>query len=371
MTSTFKRSSLFFAFFASVPFFLGSCSQTSANREVPLNHEDFCLTDTIASMIKVEKAQLQPVENQLPLSGKITFDEQKVFKVFPLVGGYVQQVKVELGDYVQKGQTLAVLKSGEVADLKQELIQTQAKVQLADKNLDVTEEMFKAGLASQKDFLAAQQEHKRAQAELNRMKEMFQIYSVGHGSEYIVKAPASGFIVEKKINADTQVRSDNDDNLFTISSMNEIWVMANVYESDIAKIKDGYEAEVTTLSYPDKILKGKVDKIYNVLDPTTRVMKVRIKLENPGYELKPEMFANVLVKYQEDKELIAVPATAIIFDQNKTFAMVYRKNCDLAPREVAVYQTVGKTAYLNSGVKAGENVISGHQLLVYDAYKTN
>jgi membrane fusion protein, heavy metal efflux system len=371
MTSIFKRTTLYLAALTSIPVALCSCNSSTSQPKMEMITDDFCLSDTLNAMIQTAPADLKPVENQLQLSGRITLDEQKVFKVFPVVGGYVQEVKVALGDYVQKGQTLAVLKSGEVADLKQELTQAETKVQLADKNLDITEEMFKSGLASQKDYLAAHQEHKSAKAELNRMKELFQIYSIGKGSDYIVKAPASGFIVEKKINADTQVRPDNSDNLFTISSMNEIWVMANVYESDIAKINEGYEAEVTTLTYPDKVFKGKVDKIFNVLDPASRVMKVRVRLENPVYELKPEMFASVLVKYPENKELVAVPAKSIIFDHNKTYAVVFRQRCDVDTREVVVYQTIGETAYLQQGVKAGEKVISKYPLLVYNASKTN
>src|SRR6478752_1042603 len=219
---------LFFGLCAlsAAPALLTGCNSTD-DTPTQVANQDYCLTDTIASMIKVDEAHLKPVEDELQLSGKITFDEQKVFKVFPLVGGYVQEVKVELGDYVQKGQILAVLKSGEVADFKQQLIEAQSKLQLAEKNLDVTQDMYKAGLSSQKDFITAQQERKNAKAQLARLKEIFSIYNVGNGSDYVVKAPASGFIVEKKINADMQVRPDNADNLFTISSMNEIWVMAN------------------------------------------------------------------------------------------------------------------------------------------------
>ncbi len=87
-----------------------------------------------------------------------------------------------------------------------------------------------------------------------------------------------------------------------ISGLDEVWITANVYETDIAKIKEGYDADVTTLSYGDKVFKGKVDKVFNTLDPDTKVMKARIVLPNPGYLLKPEMYAGVTVYYQEDKK---------------------------------------------------------------------
>lgn len=353
--------------FAGAPLLFSACDSGNASGVNENASKEFCISDTLSTMLQIDQAQLKPVQNKLQLSGKVSFDEQKVFKVFPLVGGFVQEVKVELGDYVHKGQVLAVLKSGEVAGYEEQLTSSQSALRLAQKNLDVASDMYKAGLVSEKDFLAAQQEKKNAEASLKRMKEIFNIYSIGKNSDYIVKAPASGFIVEKKINTDMQVRPDNTDNIFTISSMNEIWVMANVYESDIAKVKEGYQAEVTTLSYPDKVFKGKIDKIFNVLDPQTRVMKVRVKLENPGYELKPEMFANVKVMYPENRELVAVPAKSVIFDRSNNYVMVYRKRCDVDTRKVEVYQTVGDVAYLKDGLKDGEKVISKYQLLVYDA----
>lgn len=328
---------------------------------------EFCLSDTIANMIRIDKAQMQDVQNMLQLTGKISFDDQKVFKIYPLVGGHVAEVKAELGDYVQKGQILAVIKSGEIAEFEQQLNESKSTLLLAQKNYDVAQDMHQAGLVAEKDLISAKQERLNAEAGMKRMREIYSIYSVGNNAEYVVKAPASGFVVEKKINSDMQVRPDNTDNIFTISNMNEIWVMANVYESDIAKVKVGYEADVTTLSYPDKVFKGRIDKIFNVLDPETRVMKVRVRLENTGLELKPEMFANVRVHYPEERRLIAVPAESIVFDRNRNYVMVYRKRCDVDTREVNVYQTVGNIAYIQEGLKDGEEVITKYQLLVFDA----
>ncbi|MFB9862432.1 efflux RND transporter periplasmic adaptor subunit [Rufibacter immobilis] len=350
---------------------VAACSEDKKPTEQTLlAAQELCLTDTLSQLITLDTARLQTVTHQLQLVGKVALDEKKVFKIFPLVGGNVQTVKVELGDYVQKGQVLAVIRSSEVAEFEQQRIAATSALQVAQKNLQVAQDMLQAGLLSEQDFLAAQREKNIAQAEVQRMKQIFSIYSVGKGSEYVVKAPAAGFVVEKNVNADMQIRSDNDANLFTISSLNEIWVMANVFESDIAKVKEGYTAQVTTLSYPDKVFHGKIDKIFNVLDPETRTMKVRVRLDNPDFSLKPEMFANIKIEYPEDRKLLAIPAHALVFDQTKNYVMVYRKRCDVEQREVTLYQTVGKTAYLQSGLKAGETVVSKYPLLVYNASKS-
>ncbi|GGK71986.1 efflux RND transporter periplasmic adaptor subunit [Rufibacter glacialis] len=351
--------------------FLTSCSEgRKPEASASLAPTELCLTDTLSNMVRIDTARLQQVTNQLQLVGRIALDEKKVFKVFPLVGGHVQSVKVELGDYVQKGQTLAVISSGEIAEFEQQRIASQSAQQVAQKNLEVAKDILTAGLISERELLAAQQEKKNADAEVQRLKQIYGIYSIGKGAEYVVKAPSAGFVVEKNINANMQIRSDNDTNIFTISSMNEIWVIANVFESDIFKIKEGYEAEVTTLSYPDKVFKGKTDRIFNVLDPETRTMKVRVRLDNPDFSLKPEMFANIRLQYPSDKQLLAVPSQSIVFDQSKNYVMVYRKRCDVEMREVHLYQTVGETTYLKSGLQEGESVISKYPLLVFNAAKS-
>lgn len=96
------------------------------------------------------------------------------------------------------------------------------------------------------------------------------------------------------------IRADNSNDLFTVSNLNDVWVLANVYESNISKVHLGDNVEVTTLSYPGRVFHGKIDKILNVLDPTNKVMKIRVVLPNPDYALKPEMFTSVNVQSKSD-----------------------------------------------------------------------
>src|SRR5262249_34255163 len=156
----------------------------------------------------------------------------------------------------------------------------QSEFAIAKKNLEVTAEMKNSGVSSEKDYLTAQSDYQKALAQLNKMSEVLKIYGGANqstdtaGSGYQIKAPISGFIVEKKITAGMELRADASDNLFTISDLKEVWAIANVYESDVSKIKTGSEAVITTLSYPDKSFSGKVERISNVLDPGTNVMSV-------------------------------------------------------------------------------------------------
>jgi cobalt-zinc-cadmium efflux system membrane fusion protein len=326
----------------------------------------FRLSDSLAGMIRVDTARMADVESDLNLTGKVAFDEDQVIKVYPPVGGAAVEVKAELGDYVQKGAVLAVIKSADVAGYEQQRIAAEANEQIAKKNLEAAEDMHASGVASEKDLITAQREYAKAQAEAKRMREIYSIYDLSEGSGYLVKAPISGFIVEKKINKGMQLRPDNSDNLFTISNLDEVWVTANIYETDIGKVKAGYDADVTTLSYEGKVFKGKVDKVFNVLDPETKVMKVRIRLPNPGYLLKPEMFASVNVHYKEGGAMTEIPEEAVIFDKSRDYVVVYRDRSDVETREVKIFKTAAGRAWVSAGINPGERVISRYHLLVYD-----
>lgn len=342
---------------------------SSCNRSQIIEHTEqtFVLSDTMMKRIELSAVKVELVKSQLKVVGKIIADENKLVEVYPLLGGNVAEVNVELGDYVKKGQILAVIKSGEVADYDRELIDAQNDLLVAQKNLRVAEDLYESQLASEKDVLSAKNEVNKKQSELARLKEIFSIYGIDKHSEYHVKAPISGFIIEKKINRDMQLRSDKSDNIFTVAEINDVWVAASVYESDISRITPKMQAEVRTLSYPDSVFNGHIDKIYNILDPQTRTMKVRIKLNNTAYLLKPEMNATVNLFYNEGINMLAVPKSSVIFDKSKNYVMVFKDKYNIETREIKVYKQGADVTYISSGLNEGEQVISKNQLLIYDA----
>jgi cobalt-zinc-cadmium efflux system membrane fusion protein len=182
---------------------------------------------------------------------------------------------------------------------------------------------------------------------------------------YIVTAPRSGYVVEKLINPGNFIRNDNSSNLFTIGDISDVWIWANVYETDVAKVKEGYTASVSAIAYPDSVFIGKVDKLNEVLDPVTKIMKAKIVLPNKDGLLKPEMFANIIVSNTEGKQMIAVPAGALINDNQKTFVIVFVDSNNVSIRPVAVSKTVNNYAYITTGLQAGEKVITQNQILIY------
>jgi cobalt-zinc-cadmium efflux system membrane fusion protein len=342
---------------------LSSCGSSAQPDETTTSerHES-----NLLATAHVDTAHVENAVNELNLTGKITFNQDQVVKVFPLVGGHIESIKADLGDFVRKGQTLAIIRSGDLADLEQQGIAARGQLSVAQKNLQVTEDMANAGLSSQRELVASKEQLLAAKGEVNRVNERRQILG-GNGSVYVVKAPMSGFIVEKAASPGMELRSDDPENLFTISNLDRVWVMANVYESDLANVHEGDPATITTLSYPDKVFRGHIDKIFNVLDPESKTLKVRVTLDNADYRLKPEMFANVSITYAGHDKRVTIPAKAVVFDKNRNFVVVVNRENHPIVREVDVYKSVGDKTFLSGGLAPGDRVVSTNQLLIYNA----
>jgi membrane fusion protein, heavy metal efflux system len=294
-------------------------------------------------------------------------DNNKLIEVFPIVGGNVQHVYAALGDYVKKGQVLATIRSTEVAGFEKDLKDAQNDVVVASNNLRVAQELFAGKLSAEKDVLETKSHLDKAESQLSRVKETYNIYNMKPGAIYQIVAPISGFVIEKKINQDMQLRSDRSDNVFDIAEINEISAIANVNESDISEIGLGMDAFVSVLSYPDHMYRGKVDKIYTIIDPTTKAMKVGIKLKNMDFLLKPEMRATIRITHTDREQMLTIPTQAVIFDKSKYYVMIFKDRSHIDTRQVEIFRQVGDITYIRSGLKEGEQIIIKGQLLIYDA----
>lgn len=365
MKYTFKQYGAPFIIASSALLFFALTGCKSGAEAPSAEKEKFMLPDSLVRSIRIDSVTNSRVVTSITLTGKVTFNEDNVAKIYPLVSGNITDIKVMLGDYVKQGQTLALIRSGEMAGYSNDLVTAETNAAVARKNLEATKDMFKSGLASGRDSIAAQAGYDQANAALRKAQQVLQLNGGSLNGLFQVRTPISGFVVEKLATNNMALRPDNSSNLFTISDLKNIWVIANVYESSISIIRPGDSVNVTTLSYPGKIFKGKVDKIMNVLDPTNKVMKVRIVLSNPDYLLKPEMFANVTLNNPENKHMLSVPSTALIFDHSQYYVLVYKSPSDITIRAVQVESTIGDKTYISDGLTEGEKVIGSQALLIY------
>jgi cobalt-zinc-cadmium efflux system membrane fusion protein len=344
-----------------------SCKEPQKKAEEP---QTVCVSDSMQSRITLDTAKLSNISNQLQLSGEVGFNENKVVKVFPFSSGQVLEVKVSIGDKVNAGQILAIIKSADIAGNYSDLKTTGSDIAIAKRQMDNAKLLFEKGISSEKDYEEAKENYQKALSANQKIQDALKINGGGNTSAsgiYTIKAPIGGYIVEKKVNTGNFIRNDNAENLFTISDLKDVWVWANVFESDIAKIHEGYTAIVKTLAYPDKMFKGKIDKMSEVLSPDNKVMRIRINLPNDGLLLKPEMFANVLIENTEQLKAVSIPSDAMVFENGKNYVVLYKSKCDLKLMEVQVLKTEDKHSYISSGLTTGDIIISKNQLLFYNA----
>ncbi|HUZ61206.1 MAG TPA: efflux RND transporter periplasmic adaptor subunit [Hanamia sp.] len=341
-----------------------SCKSDTQDTDV---RPKFVISDSLLKTLEIDSVVKCPLVDALTLTGQVSFNEDKVARIFPMVSGYITDVTVELGDHVNSGQRLGVIRSAEMAGYGNDLVNAKTNLLIAQKNMDAAEDMYKSGLMSQKDFITAQEMYKQAQSQLNRSNEVLQINGGNTQGDFVVKSPISGFVVEKLVNNDMAIRPDNTNDLFTISNLKDVWVIANVYESNISQVHLGDDVDVTTLSYPGKVFHGKVDKILNVLDPTNKVMKIRVVLPNPDYALKPEMFASVTVVNNTNKEALCIPSSTLVFERSQYFVLLYKSQSNVTITPVQVISTNGNRTYISGGVQAGDKLIGSDAVLIYTA----
>ena len=362
-----KTKKLFFGLLLSC-FLFSACKEKKEAAAEPI--QKVCITDSMMKIVHIDSAVSGSINDELKLSGEIRFSDSRVVKVFPFSSGKVTAVKVSLGDRVSKGQVLAIIRSADVAGNYSDLSLSGNDVAIAKRAMDNTESLFKNGIASERELTEARQNYQKALTNAAKLQNQITINGGGHTSaegNYVVTSPVEGYVVEKKITEGAFIRSDNADNMFTIGDISEVWVMANVYETDIARVREGYKAIVTTLAYPGRQFTGVIDKVNQILEPDTKVMKVRVRLQNSEHLLKPEMFANVLIENKAGEPMVAIPLNAYISDYGKEYAIVYHDKCNLEIRRISIIKTIGDKTFISSGLTAGEKVVAGNQVLLFKA----
>jgi len=353
--------------FLSIAFATNSCKNPPA--EVQSKPTNFCLTEDFKKKVGFYEVTTQPIVEKFHLNGSVETNPDRVLNFISLVSGIITNTYFSIGDEIEKGQVLAELRSTELTSMQSEQKSLKSQLQVAAKQLQSTKSMFENGISSEKDLLEAQSELDVLQSELERVTNNLNLFSPSEEQGiFQIKSPVSGIITDKRIAEGTQISAEGDP-LFTISNLDEIWVMANVYASNIRNIDKGMTAEILTHSYPGLILNGTVSVISQVLDMESKVLKARIVLKNPELKLKPGMLVDVYLEKDSTGITEAVPIGNLIFDSNQYFALVYRNDCSIEIRNIDVLSKNGLLAYIKSGITAGDQILSTNNLLVYEQLK--
>jgi len=346
--------------------FISSC--TAHKEDTEDKNQRFKVTDTLLKSLEVDTVSSGGAKSEISLSGAIAPDENKMVKIFPMVSGIVEDVNVLLGDFVQKGQTLAIMRSSEMAGFTKDYVSSQADMKSFKRVLQSTQDLYKSGLASGMDLQHAQSDYDKAAAENKRAGSVMSI-NTSSSKGYELKSPIAGYVVEKNLTNNMQVRADNSQNLFTIADLSDVYVLANIFESDISSVQIGDPVKITTLSYPDKIFTGKIDKIYSMIDPDNKVMRARVKIDNPGNLLKPQMFAKVLIQAATGDHLPVINAKSLIFDNDRYYVIQKTGPAAVHIQPIVIAKRTEDRVYIQQGLKAGDEIISSRQLFLYESLK--
>ncbi|MCS6905712.1 MAG: efflux RND transporter periplasmic adaptor subunit [Bacteroidia bacterium] len=347
---------------------LQSCTQQPEKIKQPAGIS-YCLDSTFKNKIAFTKAQKKLVDQNIALTGSVEPNPDRVVHFVSLVDGIISNTYFSLGDQVVKGQVLAELRSAQLSDLYAQSKSIESRISVAEKKLQMTQSMLQDGIASEKEYLEVKSEVDILKAEKEKIYSILNLYSaIPEKGVFQIKAPASGFITAKSIAAGTQITAGGEV-LFTISDLSQVWIMINVYASNVKNIQVGMEVGIKTLSYPGETFYGKIGAISQVYDSEAKVLKARVVFPNPDYKLKPGMLVDVLALKQEPFEALAIPTDAIIFDDNQHFVVVYKDDCNIETRKIEILAKTNGTTFISSGLNEDENIITQNHLLIYQQLK--
>ncbi len=346
--------------------FVSCAPKAEEKQSVAAKSETFCLNEALRKSTEIIVVEERPVTEQLTLSGKIEYNENDRIAFRSLLSGIVEKVDFELGDPVYKGQVLATIKSTQIQELYQQQRYQQNQISLLEKQVESKKELAADGLLATPEVLAAEHELESAIIELDRVTEALSLYKAAGKDAFHILAPKNGYIIQKSISPGQNVTEDSAP-LFSISNLKEVWVMVNIYASNLRYVALGNSVKVRTIAYPDKFYTGKIDKIYNAFDDNEHVLKARVVLANPQLDLMPGLSADIIIDLQNDAgNAFAIPNRAKVFSNNKEYVVVYRDSCDM---EIKPISTVGRNeeyTFIKEKLKPNEQIIGSNALLIFE-----
>lgn len=304
--------------------------------------------------VKTGTVEKRALEKVIRTVGRVDYDEQKITTVSLKIGGWIEDLYVDFtGKYVRKGEPLLTIYSPE-------LVSTQEEYLLALKARQSLRKSSFPEVASSGDSLAEAAKRRLKLWDISD-EEIKRLEEGGQAKKTItLYAPFSGHVLEKSAYKGMNVMPGS--SLFKLADLSVVWLYADVYEYELPYIRLGQQASIQLASLPGETFTGKAIYIYPSLNPETRTAKVRFEFPNLHGKLKPEMYANVEMKFRLGERL-AVPAGAIIDTGLRKMAIVAKGSGYFEPREVKAVKVDDYYEILD-GLKQGEQIVTSASFLV-------
>ncbi|HTW35890.1 MAG TPA: efflux RND transporter periplasmic adaptor subunit [Rhizomicrobium sp.] len=323
----------------------------------------------LRSRLTVMPARAVPVDPKMSLPAVVESNPALTAPVLTPLTGRVVRLGAQLGDRVQRGQVLAVIDSPDLAQADDDYQKAADAYALTQKTLARQQQQIKIGAIAIKDLDQAKSDNAQAEAEYARTKARLialDAFSPNGVQSHLlnVRAPMSGGVTTLAVQPGNMI-NDPTQAIMTVADLGTIWVTAMVPEKDIAKVAKNDDAYVRLDAYPDRPLHGKVLFVSDVVEPDTRRNKIRIAFANPGYLLKPNMFATVIVA-SGGAPRVVVPASALLMNNDRTSVFVATAPWTFERRVVDPLLEEGPDVAIRSGLKPGESVVVRGGILLND-----
>jgi len=324
------------------------------------------------SHLQIATVTAAPLARSLRLSGAVAYNAFRTTPVISPVGGPVAQILVAPGDHVKLRQPLLEVSSPDYAQLRASYLKARDTFRVTDKNYARAQDLFAHGAIADRDLLQAESDRNQAKADLDSNEQTLRILGIPQ-PDALEKAPASpgipllspidGEVVERLVSPG-QLLQAGATQAFTISDMTTVWVLANVYQTDLADVKEGEEVEVVSDAFPDTF-HGKVSYLAPAVDVNTRTLQARIVVENHGRKLKKDMYVTVTIKAGRVENAIAVPDSAVLRDdENQPFVYVAAGDNKFRRRPVEIGQSQDGRTQILRGLSPGEKIVGAGSLFL-------
>ena len=368
----------------------GAGRPVPAPRDIPNEQTSTPSADELAITVSPEVVQragikIEPVGEQVSTdtassavtTGIVQANAYRATPVVSLVGGIVRRVNAELGQTVARGQTMAVVFSDELAQAQSRYLTAQADLEEHHKHHARTTKLVEIGAASREELEQATTKLRSAESELASQRQRLLLLGLSPqrisslrsseqvSSEVSLPSPVSGTVIARSANPGEVIQADKE--ILRVADLSSVWVIGQVYEKDLARIKVGSGASITSEAYPGRVFRGQVSYVDPTLDAATRTAQVRIELANPGQTLKIGMFVNVAFATLGGAEsmVAVVPPNAVqnINNQQVVFVVLNEANV-FAMRPVRLGQEANGRYPVLEGVSVGDRIVTEGSFLL-------
>jgi cobalt-zinc-cadmium efflux system membrane fusion protein len=313
--------------------------------------------------------EVPPALPALTLSARVTYAEDGYSKVSSPLQGPVLDVRVKLGQAVKAGDVLMVMDAADIATAYAAYVAEISELGLAERNYELTKDLYDAQAMSLKDLEHAENDLNRERAEFKQAKGRLLSLRVPAAelskplaqqqitSRFELRSPLTGTIVERNVTPGQIVGPATEAPLFTVANLDRLQVIADVYEHDLSGIQVGAVATMTVEAYPGTEFPATIAVIGDVVDPATRTIKIRATVSNEDRRLKPEMFARLTIAGHTMRPRIVIPKQAVLDRSGKQWIVVQHEAGRLEERAVTIDSVKDNLATIREGILPGERIV--------------